>query len=757
MTLEELKKIQGIKIVENDTNIPEGVYSCRIGRFTIVAHDHTSALVVKLFRKLSVYKTLFSFSTLACYLSKEEFFKRSLKTIEGFFNAEEAFFIDTQASFSSKGEELSLDEIKRRYPKIHVRELKNRFYLVIAREKELDEEENLFCQKFLELAESLSEKWNLKGDMQKMKETLEERSKLVEIQKEHIKRMRIIYYVSQAMRSVYDPNNLYRVILLSLVSERGFNFDRAVLLKKDDVTNSLEIVSALGGDVPQEHEELKRYLRRRTLRYTDLVQFLREEALTFSFETSFSERLKQRRFYYRGHPIFERVVLRKSIVRVSGDILRKMGYEVEDVLDAFRNENFVVFPLVGRWDTLGAVVVDGKFSKRPITDLDLDVLKLFSESAGLALESAINYEDLKRKTLDLQRQNELVEKLKNFSESILESLEAAIITLDRESRITEWNKKSEVLFGFRKEQVLGKKLKNLSGFEEIGTIAESVMEKREPVFLNFYKFQEKYFNVRFSPLRNTKTQLLEGVIITIDDVTELYRFEEERKRKEKLSILGEMAARVAHEIRNPITIIGGFVKRMRKHIDDPETLKKYVDIITNELSRLEGIARKVLEYSKEEQVLEFSEFNLNELIKEVYVLFEEKFKELNIDFYFETDNEDLRVKVDRSRIKQVLINLVQNAMEATGENGKIKIKSEDVYDSARVSVWNSGSPIPEELKEKIFSPFFTTKTQGTGLGLSICRKIIEDEHEGKIWVENTEKGVTFIFEIPKTPGKEVRE
>lgn len=76
---------------------------------------------------------------------------------------------------------------------------------------------------------------------------------------------------------------------------------------------------------------------------------------------------------------------------------------------------------------------------------------------------------------------------------------------------------------------------------------------------------------------------------------------------------------------------------------------------------------------------------------------------------------------------------------------------------ARVSVWNSGPPIPEELKEKIFSPFFTTKTQGTGLGLPICRKIVEDEHGGKIWVENTEGGVMFIFEIPKTPGKEVRE
>lgn len=218
--------------MKGSTEVPEGVYSCKIGHFTIVAHDPSSALMVKLFRKLSTYRTLFSFFKLACRLSKEEFFRRSLRTVERLFCADEVFFIDTHTSFSSRGESLSLDEIKRKYPKIHIRELKNRLYLVVARERELDEEEDLFCRKFLELVESLNERWHFKEDIHRMKEALKEHSRLVEIQKEHIKRMRIIYYVSQAMRSVYDPNNLYRVILLSLVSERAFNFDRAVLLKK---------------------------------------------------------------------------------------------------------------------------------------------------------------------------------------------------------------------------------------------------------------------------------------------------------------------------------------------------------------------------------------------------------------------------------------------------------------------------------------------------------------------------------------------
>ncbi|PLV60011.1 sensor histidine kinase [Thermotoga sp. KOL6] len=758
MKLEELRKIEGIEIVKNEKAVPNGTTSVRVAKTLLLAHNHVAERVAKLYKRTVVYETLLSLFKTSCTLSKEDFLKRALSRIKLLLNAEEVYLFDSGKSYSASGKKLSLDEVKKEHQSCSVRELKNKLHLVVVRREKLDEEDDLLCRKFLELVAILSERfWNLKEDVQRLRKRQDDLTRLVEIQKEHIKRMRIIYYVSQAMRSVYDLKNLYRVILLSLVSERGFNFDRAILLKKEDSTNSLVVVSAIGGDSLQEHEELKQYLRRRNLRYTDLVQFLREESLTFSFETNFNEKVNGKRFYFQEHPIFERVVMRKAIVRISKEVLKRIRHEVSDVLDILENNEFVVFPLVGRWDTLGAVIVDNKFTQKTITDLDLDVLKLFSESAGLALENAISYGNLKEKTLALQRQNELVEKLRNFSESILENLETAVITVDKEGRITEWNRKATLLFGFGKESVIGKKLKDLPGFEEIGAIAESVLEENEPLFLNFYKFEDKFFNMRFSPLKDTKTHLLDGVIISIDDVTELYKFEEERKRKERLSILGEMAARVAHEIRNPITIIGGFIKRMRKHIDDPDTLKKYIDIVTNELVRLEGIVKEVLEYSKEEQILEFTEFNLNELVKEVYILFEEKLKEMNIDFCFETDNENLIVQADRSRIKQVLINLVQNAMEATGENGKIRIKSEDMYEKVRVQVWNSGPSIPEELKEKIFSPFFTTKTQGTGLGLPICRKIIEDEHGGKIWVENVENGVLFIFEVPKRPRKGVKE
>lgn len=152
---------------------------------------------------------------------------------------------------------------KKKHPEAKVREWKNKLHLVVVRDEALDEEEEILCTKLLEFVGNVSEKlWRLKEEVQKLKKSYEEQLKVSEIQKEHIKKMRIIYHVSQAMRSVYDPNNLYRVILLSLVSERGFSFDRAVLLKKDENTNSLVVVSAMGGDTPQEHEELKRYLRK---------------------------------------------------------------------------------------------------------------------------------------------------------------------------------------------------------------------------------------------------------------------------------------------------------------------------------------------------------------------------------------------------------------------------------------------------------------------------------------------------------------
>jgi signal transduction histidine kinase len=131
---------------------------------------------------------------------------------------------------------------------------------------------------------------------------------------------------------------------------------------------------------------------------------------------------------------------------------------------------------------------------------------------------------------------------------------------------------------------------------------------------------------------------------------------------------------------------------------------------------------------------------------------QEKAKKANVIIETKLSN-TAKVVADRTKLKRVLINLVQNAIEASPPNGRILIRSFQEADKVVVSVFNTGEPLSDKELKKIFTPFYTTKTQGTGLGLPICKKIVEDEHGGRIWAEPKSNGMEFYFEIPMKGGK----
>ena len=598
----------------------------------------------------------------------------------------------------------------------------------------------------------------IRDEVEKLEELRERHEELISMLRDHIRKLGAVYVISQAMRSSYNLNNVYKILLLGVTTPRGLDFDRALLLVKDNKRQVLIGRMWAGFESKEELEGYKRKTSQRALRYGDAVQYFREEALTLDFSGGLTKEIEDRIFHYRGHPILERVVLRKRVFHVTPNLVKKSRSEIYDLVELVKTDDFVVMPLVGRWDTIGVVIMDNKITKRPINDMDVEVLKLIAESAGLAIENVMNYEELKSKTLSLERQKNLIDYLRKFSESILQNLDIAVMVIDSSGKVLEWNRKAEQIFGRPRESMVGTQISWLSPeFEDIWAVAGRVFEAREVLYLSNYPFnisgEERYFDIKFSPLWNPDGRKMDGVIITFEDVTTRYILELERKRQEKLAALGEMAARVAHELRNPISVIGGFLRRLQKHSDNPEIRNKYIDILVGEVKRLEEIVGEILEFSRDARKLDFSEFDIIELIREVYLLHEEKFEEKNVEFSLISDKSEVEVFADRSRIKQVLINLLQNALDATPEGGKIRVTVEDLKDRIRVEFWNKGDPIPPDVKEKIFTPFFTTKIHGTGLGLPISKKIIEDEHRGKIWVESPSgNGTAFIFEIPREKG-----
>lgn len=243
---------------------------------------------------------------------------------------------------------------------------------------------------------------------------------------------------------------------------------------------------------------------------------------------------------------------------------------------------------------------------------------------------------------------------------------------------------------------------------------------------------------------------------------ELLSIKEQLIDSEKLSALGELSAEVAHEIKNPLVSIGGFARRLKDRIvlieKDPsnhsafETATNYANIIVNEVERLENLLKNILIYSKPGD-LQLEQCVLTSLLDDVIVLFQSGFYEQKIDFHCNFPRDLQPTYVDRQKMKQVLINLIYNAIESMPNGGALTI---DVYPGKQnggqevltVSVKDTGGGIPPEVFANIFNPFFTTKNHGTGLGLSVCRKIIES-HGGIIRVENNiGRGVTVFIHLP---------
>jgi PAS domain S-box-containing protein len=345
---------------------------------------------------------------------------------------------------------------------------------------------------------------------------------------------------------------------------------------------------------------------------------------------------------------------------------------------------------------------------------------------------------------------------RRFKENVLQNLAVGIIVVDRQGKIIEWNEKAESFFSKPRENVIGNSINLMSSTfgEDILNTIDTIIDTEESMKYPNYKLkigdETKIFDIQFSLLRNREIGYVEGVILGFDDVTEIYSLQQEMEKREKLAAIGEMTSRIAHEIRNPLTVIGGFLKRMYKKMDDPQSVKKYTGIIDDELSRLEIIVSEILEYSRGKKLPEFEEIDLNTLIDDVLMMYEDFIEQKDIILEREKNVDNIYVDIDRNRVKQVLINLLKNAIEVVANGGRIEIKSGiDENHKAFFQIKNDGDPIPEENFGKLFMPFFTTKTHGTGLGLPICKKIIEDEHKGNLYlVKSDGDGTIFRFELP---------
>ncbi len=321
---------------------------------------------------------------------------------------------------------------------------------------------------------------------------------------------------------------------------------------------------------------------------------------------------------------------------------------------------------------------------------------------------------------EVRRLGEELASHKRLLSSILESISDGVIASDNEETIIMANKAAKNILG----NIEGKKL------------SEVIPEDGEA------KLGDKIILIKKYPLIEEENEI--GKVTVLRDITRERELEEKSKRVERLSAMGEMATAIAHEIRNPlgsIELFAGLIKREA----EKEEIKRWAEGIINVVRSINNLISNMLLFARPFQV-EKEKFEVIEFIKETVELAHHALREKEIEI--EIEGEKLEINADKELLRQVILNLIINAVQAIKERGKIKIKVEKLKDNIKLEISDTGPGIPQEYLEKIFDPFFTTKKKGTGLGLAIVHKII-DAHNGLIKVESQPGNTKFTILLPR--------
>jgi PAS domain S-box-containing protein len=360
-------------------------------------------------------------------------------------------------------------------------------------------------------------------------------------------------------------------------------------------------------------------------------------------------------------------------------------------------------------------------------------------------------------------QKELIE-TKNFLESIVEKAGDAISVVDLEGKVLYWNEGAEKIYGYTKEEVLGK---NLSQFlyprdEKLKAEEEKSMEKlmvriktgevipNVEVKRQTKDGKEIITSMTISPLKDAEGRIV-GASRICKDVTHLKKAEERLVLAERLSSLGELTAGVAHELRNPLAGIKINTQVLSRKKDLPEMEKKVLNSTQEGIEKIQKIVDDMLHFAKP-KASHFKQEEINEVVESSLTILQTKLKKGNISSVFEGAPGLPKLSIDIHQIQQVLINLMLNAIQAMEDGGTLSIRTflED-GDGVGIEVRDTGKGIPMAHLKKIFDPFFTTKSEGTGLGLSISAKILEN-HGATIDAASEEgKGSTFTIHFPPLP------
>lgn len=421
---------------------------------------------------------------------------------------------------------------------------------------------------------------------------------------------------------------------------------------------------------------------------------------------------------------------------------------------------------------------------------DVELLVTLSGYVAIAIENSRLYRSLQRKVDEYER-------LKEFSENIVESINVGILAADLDDRVESWNTQIEKLTGIARDQAVGRRLRELlpedlcQRFDEvrgqngIHNVYRFVLRPRdatifhEPAkFTNYvsasstasstssqgglgnghalgngHRTRESTVNLAIAPLVSKDLEQI-GRLIIFDDVTDRDELERQLVQADKLSSIGLLAAGVAHEVNTPLAVISTYAQMLAKQVSEDDQKSKLLEKIARQTFRASEIVNSLLNFSRT-STTEFVEVSLTRIVRETITLIEHQLKKAGVETRLNLDDDLPVIRGNAGKLQQVLLNLFLNARDAMEEGGLLTIRTWFEPGFVHVEVADTGQGISSEHLERIFDPFFTTKAakKGTGLGLSVTYGIVQ-EHSGIIEVvSEVGSGTRFRLEFPVVGNK----
>ncbi len=425
--------------------------------------------------------------------------------------------------------------------------------------------------------------------------------------------------------------------------------------------------------------------------------------------------------------------------------------KAEDVDDWREREIHYFVPCVTKRVCNAVLALGRRSDGEPLNSEDLSLLTAVAGHVATALENARLYRELRG-------QAEEVDRMREFSESIVESLEAGLLVADANGRVVRWNRALERLYGVSRAEAIGRTLSELFdvGFLRQLDAARVTAPNTAGVYrLSLHTRDDRRLlaNVTVVPLRRwegTGSSVV-GTVIILDDVTSRVHLEEQLQISEKMASIGILAAGVAHEVNTPLTGISSFTQMLLDGADPEDPKTKVLEKIERQTFRAAKIVNGLLNLARPGgSTVERMPVDLNAVVNDVLSLLEHQFRVAKIQVRRDLASPAPVVLGYEFKLQQVFLNLFLNARDAMPKGGWLSIATRVDGDVVTAEVSDTGTGIPREHLSRIYDPFFTTKAigQGTGLGLSITYGIVR-EHDGAIACDSTTgEGTRFTLSFP---------